>query len=146
MSDASTLAVIVCGGRKFDAPDFIARALDAFDARYPIGVVLQGEARGADMGAKAWATARNREVLGFRADWANNGPAAGPLRNKGMLKVLLQYPRRAVLAFPGDKGTRNMITQARAAGVTVWEMAFEWTPQGSVRCEMELELPLEAGA
>jgi hypothetical protein len=53
------------------------------------------------------------------ADWNTLGRAAGPIRNGRMLRDGLPD---AVIAFAGGIGTANLVAQARAAGVTVYEI------------------------
>ena len=64
------------------------------------------------------------ELMGFAvrsypADWTTYGKAAGPIRNKVMLDQGLDI----VIAFHPDieqsKGTRHMVSIARAKGITV---------------------------
>jgi ABC-type Fe3+-hydroxamate transport system substrate-binding protein len=45
------------------------------------------------------------------------GPSAGPIRNGRML----EYKPDLVIAFPGGRGTANMVKQARKAGIAVVE-------------------------
>ncbi len=52
--------------------------------------------------------------------WADYGKAAGPIRNALMLS---EGRPRCVIAFPGGKGTRNMLKLAYQAGVEVVEIA-----------------------
>lgn len=49
-------------------------------------------------------------------DWAREGKAAGPRRNKGMLEA---GDVVATAAFPGRKGTKNMARQTEGAGLPV---------------------------
>ena len=51
----------------------------------------------------------------FPADWAKHGKAAGPIRNAEMLTEFLpDY----IVAFPGGKGTADMLRKAEKARVT----------------------------
>lgn len=54
----------------------------------------------------------------FRADWEQCGRQAGPLRNA---RMLAEGRPDAVIAFPGGKGTADMVRKARAAGLPVVE-------------------------
>lgn len=80
--------------------------------------LLDGNARGADTLAHEVAKELGYETERFQAEWGKFGRAAGPMRNKRMLD---QKPD-LVIAFndDNDKGTRNMIEQAKKAGVTVY--------------------------
>jgi hypothetical protein len=41
------------------------------------------------------------------------GAAAGPVRNRQMLDI---YPEATVIAFPGGRGTKDMVDEARRRG------------------------------
>jgi predicted Rossmann-fold nucleotide-binding protein len=110
------MRVIVCGGRFYQDAEEVARRLGAFHARHTITCILHGGAMGADRTASAWGEAQGIPTRAFLADWLRYGDAAGPIRNRAMLR---ESPD-AVIAFPGGNGTADMIRQARLAGVTVW--------------------------
>jgi hypothetical protein len=116
--DASWKRYLVCGGRDFC--DW--RKLDTALRRAfgnSAGVVIQGEAIGADFLAKAWALANGIEVESYPADWKTHGKAAGGIRNQQMLD---EAKPDAVIAFPGGSGTADMKRRARKAGVKVYEV------------------------
>lgn len=78
--------------------------------------LMQGGADGADYLANEWAKTKagiKRWVC--KADWKKHGRSAGPIRNARML----EWKPDLVVAFPGGRGTKNMVTQAQAAGVPV---------------------------
>lgn len=60
----------------------------------------------------------NRTV--FKADWSKDGRKAGPVRNSVMLSV---GKPDLVIAFPGGRGTADMVRKAKAKGVPVEELA-----------------------
>lgn len=111
--------VLVCGGRDYDDWHFLCEALDAINDTKPMGMVIQGGARGADALARAWADARGVACLSFPALWRKHGRAAGPIRNKEMLDEGCPH---LVVAFPGGRGTDNMCEQAHNAGVKVFRV------------------------
>lgn len=55
------------------------------------------------------------------ANWEAFGAAAGPVRNRWMLDLEPDL----VIAFPGGKGTKNMIEQAKKRGVPVMVISEE---------------------
>jgi hypothetical protein len=55
-------------------------------------------------------------VVRYPADWARHGNAAGLVRNQQMLDD--GKPDLAV-AFPGGKGTADMVRRARKAGIPI---------------------------
>lgn len=110
------MRVLVCGGRDFADYAAVDRALTAVNAEGAITALIEGGATGADNAGKVWASVRNIPVETYRADWKRHGRAAGPLRNT----VMLDKGRPdAVVAFPGGKGTADMIRQATRAGIKV---------------------------
>lgn len=110
------MRVLVCGGRDFTDKDLMFDFLDKHEADYGPYTVIQGGARGADALAKEWANDLNLPVEEYKADWLLYGKAAGPIRNKQMLD---EGKPDLVIAFPGGRGTQNMIQQAIKAGVKV---------------------------
>lgn len=112
------MKVIVCGGRDFDNASAVCKALTAAHAKRPITLLIEGGANGADKLAREWAKATGIPCETVHADWKRYGPAAGPIRNS---KMLLDHKPDAVIAFPGGRGTADMVKIATQAGVKVWE-------------------------
>jgi hypothetical protein len=110
----SKLKVLICGGRDYD-PCKVQTWLDKFPEKKMISSIIQGGATGADRGGYYWACENDIEVETFMADWDKHGKSAGPIRNREMIK---QKPD-LVIAFPGGKGTEDMISMAEKAGVRV---------------------------
>lgn len=110
------MRLLVCGSRTWD--DLVAIRSELI-ARQP-SLVIEGEARGADLLARQAAEELGIPVLPFPADWQQYGRAAGPIRNRQMLD---EGQPDEVLAFSPDlaksKGTRNMVEQARKRGLPV---------------------------
>jgi hypothetical protein len=114
--------VLVCGGRDYDDRDLVFIVLDRIHKETPIEFVIQGEASGADALAREWAIDRKVALIGCHADWAKHGRAAGPIRNQDMID---RWEPSMVLAFPGGRGTADMVRRARKAGVPVEHAARE---------------------
>lgn len=110
------MRVLVCGGRDFENKMFIFDYLDDFHSTRPIEVLIEGAAKGADELAGTWADMRGVQHLSFPANWNKYRAAAGPIRNKQMLD---EGKPDIVVAFPGGKGTANMVEQASSYGVPV---------------------------
>ena len=110
------MRVCVTGGRTFDDANLLNGVLDALHAERGVDCVIHGKAQGADMMADAWARNHGIKVFRRRANWVKYGMAAGPIRNGELLR--LGRPD-LVLAFPGGKGTADMMRQADKAGVPV---------------------------
>lgn len=79
-------------------------------------VVIHGDAKGADTMADSWAVVNWCEIQSYPADWDKYGKRAGYLRN---MQMLVEGKPDLVVAFPGGRGTANMIKLAEEAGVEV---------------------------
>lgn len=112
------MRVLVCGGRDFTDEEHFASAMKKADVIHgPFHVIIQGECKtGADKMARSWAIYNQADEVGFHADWTKHGRAAGPLRNQRMIDA---GKPDLVIAFPGGKGTADMVRRAEAAGVKV---------------------------
>ena len=119
MSKLEPHRVLVTGGRTYSDRTRVAWALKAVDAKYPIGMVIQGGARGADELCKRWAQDNGVYCRQFDADWNSQPRSGGHIRNADMLRV---GQPDFVVAFEGGAGTASMIKMARKAGVPVWEV------------------------
>lgn len=112
------MRVIVCGGRDYADHERVGEILDRLDEMYEDVMIVHGNAPGADQLAEAmWFG----EVERHPADWEAYGRAAGPIRNKQMLEAGADL----VIAFPGGRGTADMVKRARDAGVVVVEVDRE---------------------
>lgn len=107
------LRVLVCGGRDFEDALDVERILRPIWKQ--ITCLIHGGATGADALAGLWAERNGVPVLVFKADW-DRGRVGGPIRNQRMLD---EGKPDYVIAFPGGKGTKDMILKARRAGVPV---------------------------
>ena len=115
---ATGLRIIVCGGRAFRDCAFVDRTLDELHAKSPIRHLFHGNAAGVDSFAGYWAQRKpGVSEHAVPAQWSKYGLRAGPIRNQ---KMLGNNPH-LVIAFPGGKGTADMVSRARKAGVTVIE-------------------------
>lgn len=99
---------------------FSRTMIEVGNSRGPITSMIAGGARGADTMARHLAHAWNVRFRAFAADWKTHGRAAGPIRNQRMLD---EGKPDLVVAFPGGRGTADMVRRARAAGVPVMEIA-----------------------
>lgn len=113
------MRVLVCGGRDYTDEGRVYEVLDRLRETRGIEVVMSGCASGVDAIAHAWGPDRGVRHLLFVADWRTHGKAAGPIRNQRMLD---EGKPDLVVAFPGGKGTADMVRRARKAGVEVEEV------------------------
>ena len=109
------MRVIVCGGRDYADQSRVSEVLSGLGK---IDHLFHGNARGADSMADWWGRKSGVRVHPVPAQWKKYGRRAGPIRNQNMLG---QSPD-LVVAFPGGRGTADMIRRAKAAGVEVLEV------------------------
>lgn len=119
------MRVLVCGGRDYSDTSAVWGSLDALRQRHPPETlwVIQGGATGADALALEWARMQATRIAGsvtIYADWKSLGKAAGPIRNQ---RLIDEGKPDIVMAFPGGKGTADMVRRAKAAGLPVVEPA-----------------------
>lgn len=97
--------LLVCGGRDYTDFKNISNTLDEFNRRvFIIDVLIHGNARGADTLADIWAQGCGRKSERYPAEWE---------------RMLVEGRPHAVLAFPGGRGTQDMMDRALANGVPV---------------------------
>ena len=110
--------VLVCGGRDYP----VSKVVEWLDNNLvPINVeaIVHGGAKGADLGAEKWAERHNVLRLIFPANWKERGRSAGPIRNQAMID---EGKPDMVIAFPGGRGTADMVRRATAAGLRIVEV------------------------
>lgn len=115
------MRVLVCGGRDYQDREKVFKALSDIHADRIITDLHEGGAEGVDRLAFEWGCQYLRILkVRWEADWKKHGRAAGPIRNQRMID---EGKPDIVLAFPGGRGTADMVRRARAAGVEVIEIA-----------------------
>ena len=116
------MRVLVCGGRKFgeDNEAEVALLNNVLNSFFRIDLIINGAAKGADSLSTKWAREHRVPCLMYPALWDKHGKAGGHIRNK---KMLDQSEPDMVVAFPGGKGTANMIALASTKGVGVWDLS-----------------------
>lgn len=85
-------------------------------------VWISGMARGADKLPFGARHSLEEKIQEFPADWKTHGKAAGFIRNQQMLD---EGKPDLVVAFPGGRGTADMISRAKKAGVKVIEVKYD---------------------
>lgn len=112
------MIVLVTGGRDYDDRNTLYKTLRAHSVTF----LVHGDCKtGADKLARTWALERGIVQAKFEAPFTALGGKAGPQRNTAMLAMMRQVD--LVLAFPGGKGTADMVKKAREAGVMVREIS-----------------------
>ena len=116
------MRVLVCGGREFANRQMLTEALNRLHRERGVALIIAGGARGADTMAEWWAKTQNVPFDVYQADWTGLGRKAGPVRNQRMLD---EGKPDLVVAFPGGRGTADMMRRAREAGVEVIEVTYD---------------------
>jgi ABC-type Fe3+-hydroxamate transport system substrate-binding protein len=109
------MKIIVCGGRTYANKLQVFKTLYQIDKANGIDNVITGGCAGADSLAGLWAEENQKVLTVIPADWKDYGRKAGPLRN---LRMLEEKPD-LVVAFPGGKGTEDMVKKAIKQGISV---------------------------
>lgn len=115
------MKTLVTGGRGYANRDEVFSVLDQLNERFGVSLLIHGAATGADSLANDWATERGIAIKEFpvtKDDWRTLGKKAGPLRNAKMIE---EQPN-VVVAFPGGRGTADMVSKARAANIVIVEI------------------------
>lgn len=112
--------VLICGGRDYADKDRVFDVLDTYHDTAGVSLIIEGGAKGADNFGAWWADKRGVARERYEADWENQGSFAGPARNKRMLE---EGKPDLVIAFPGGRGTADMVRKARKVGVEVVEIS-----------------------
>lgn len=110
------MRVLVCGGREFS--DMLKMTSVLFrpvrDKEYTH--LICGGAAGADSLAIKFAEICSIPITVYYANWLEQGKSAGPKRNQ---KMLDEGKPDLVIAFPGGRGTADMVRRAEKAGIKV---------------------------
>lgn len=109
------MRAIVCGGRHYKDRAVLEGVLQGAVEAGMTTLVHGGCPTGADSMADAWARERGILVEVHRAQWEQDGLAAGPLRNQ----LMVEAGADMVIAFPGGKGTNDLVRRADRAGIRV---------------------------
>lgn len=109
------MRVLVCGGRDYRSRGTVFHTLTEL---HPSVVIHGGCPTGADAFAQEWASPVVPIEM-YAAEWDKHGKAAGPIRNQRMID---EGKPDLVVAFPGGRGTADMVRRARKAGIPVREV------------------------
>ena len=112
--------IVITGGRTFAHEEALRAALDAIHKEAAVTLLVHGCARGADSLAEEWAWSRGLKSEGHVAFWRAVGKRAGLERNERMIKAHLGA--RALIAFPGGRGTEHCVWTARRLMVPVFRV------------------------
>lgn len=124
------MRILVCGGRDYSDWQRLKGVLDSYKS-YDM-IVIYGDSSGADSLADRWTQENGVKKMRFTAKWDNTddpravvkidgfgrpyNAAAGPQRNQ---RMLVEGKPNLAIAFPGGKGTADMVRRAEKAGIPV---------------------------
>ena len=109
------MKVIIAGGRDFTPETEHWDYLEDFIEHNLVSMIVSGGAKGADAFGEQFAFEFDLGLAYFPADWDTHGKSAGYIRNAEMADYA-----DALIAFPGGKGTANMIEVATRKGLEVF--------------------------
>lgn len=131
------MRILVCGGRDYHNFTLIYKTLDDLDSGSLIEVVIHGNASGADTCGSLWALLHHKQALPYPAKWDDLHVAGAIVRKGqyGLYNVVAGFQRNQqmidegkpdlVVAFPGGKGTADMVNRAHQAKIEVMEVKDE---------------------
>jgi predicted Rossmann-fold nucleotide-binding protein len=113
------MRVLVCGGRDYKNRSRVFEALDRLMAEHGPLTIIEGGAVGADTLAGEWTCMqRSCQLVTEHANWEKHRRPAAPIRNQ----MIDDHKPDLVIAFPGGRGTADMVLKARSAGIEVIEV------------------------
>ena len=110
------MRVLVCGGRDYSDTETLFSTLDKLHKKNPISCIISGAASGADAIAISWAKDVGIGYEAYPAQWNKHGKSAGPIRNQQMID---EGKPDYCVAFPGGRGTADMVTRCRVQNILV---------------------------
>ncbi len=119
--------IIVCGGRDFRDKQKCFSVLEEVLGRYKTDEleIVSGHASGADSFGEEYAKLNGIKSSVFKPEWKRYGRAAGPIRNKEMLKYAEEETPIVVAFWDGtSRGTKNMISVAQNDGAEVHVISY----------------------
>lgn len=110
------MILAVTGGRDYRLTTDDCLGIQSIIDKLGVTEVRHGDCRGADRAVAAFVRSAYPRVRveAYQATWAENGKAAGPIRNAAML-----LGAHALLALPGGKGTADAVAKAKARGIPI---------------------------
>lgn len=121
------MRVLICGNRDYTQNTVIKEFIIEQQKTNGNLIIIHGAATGADTIASNAAKSLGIPTESYPAQWDKYGRGAGPIRNQQMLDTKPDL----VVAFTHkplseSKGTKDMITRARRAGVKTLVMPLEY--------------------
>lgn len=108
------MKIIIAGGRDYLPNEEEKETVKNILKENQVTGIVSGCATGVDTWAIDLGSELELSIDLFPADWKQHGRSAGPIRNG----LMAQYADM-LIAFPGGRGTDNMIKQATEKGLKV---------------------------
>ena len=116
--------LLVTGSRTIMYGKLIFSILDLIKAKHGFDEIIVGDARGVDMVTLNWCLSQSPSMYYkvYKADWKKYGKAAGPIRNKEMVKDC----DFGIGIWDGkSRGTKHCIGELKKAGKLVEVFTYE---------------------
>jgi hypothetical protein len=101
----------------------VANAIQQWISEHgPVTRVLCGDCRGADTFGRHWAETVGVSVLRYQPDWDRYGKAAGPFRNRAMVR---DADGLVVVRYRDSRGSKNVLGLAQEKGIPIVDVLLE---------------------
>lgn len=110
------MRLLICAGRHYADTLMCERVLDAYRDIKCVQVLIHGASQFLGNVLEDWAREHEIDVVRYPPNWKKHGKQAERQRNQFMLN---DSRPDVVIALPGGDDTRELILQARAAGIHV---------------------------
>lgn len=136
------MRLLVTGDRFWRQREPIRKKLIELGCPDKIEVLIHGDADGVDKIAAEVANdlgLPKERILAYPANWTKHKKAAGPIRNRQMLK---EAKPTQVIAFHDDpassKGTVDMVKIARKAKIETW-VSWSWEDETPINLSLNFD-------
>jgi hypothetical protein len=110
------MKIAFTGGRNYNNKERVYQLMNTLSAILKDYSVIVGDATGLDSLVVEYCKEHNIEHTVYYANWKKYKQAAGPIRNKEMAEL----NPFMLIAFPGGKGTANMVSECQKRNITVY--------------------------
>jgi hypothetical protein len=112
------MRLLVIGGRHFDEVVLVLDVLSQLHRHYAIGALIRQATPGAESYAGYWAGLHGVHEIVFIPYLRRKGSFSDHERNT---RMLTEGKPDALVAFPGGKGTADMVKKAKTYGLAIWK-------------------------
>lgn len=121
------MRVIIAGSRNlFPTSKQVEEAV--WGSGFPLTQLVSGGAAGVDTAGEKWALEVGRPIRIYRANWGEQGKAAGPIRNRAMA----EYADALILIWDGkSRGSSSMLREMQRQGKPIFQVIMQGCPIGA---------------